>query len=133
MANTDTTNTTTSDPTTDVLAKQPKTELLPKEEQTGRQWNDNTYFSGVVIAKREADSLSLNSIGPLWILEIVDKDPAINGKIVRSFEDPGKEIAPGNPGDQTKKFWFKIQKMMRPDRVRIEVATGLRNTPPPAE
>lgn len=131
MADTSTNiTTTTTDPTTDQLSKQPKTELLPKNEQTGRQWDDNTYYTGVVIAKREADSLSLNSIGPLWILEVIDDDPAINGKIVRSFDDPGKEIAPGNPGDQTQKFWFKIQKMMRPDRVRVEVATGLRNTPP---
>ncbi|MEZ4828909.1 MAG: hypothetical protein R3C61_21875 [Bacteroidia bacterium] len=125
------TTTTTTDPTTDLAAdKKPKAELLPKDEQTGRQWNDNTYYSGVVIAKREANSLSINSVGPIWILEVTDKNPAVNGKIVRTFEDPGKEIQPGNPGDQTQRFWFKIERMMRPDRVRIEVATGLRLTPP---
>ncbi|MDX2250107.1 MAG: hypothetical protein SF052_25215 [Bacteroidia bacterium] len=131
---TTTTTTTTQTPQTDLLGeKQPKTELLPKDGHTGREMSENTYYGGVLIATREANSLSLNSVGPLWILEITDTpDRAFKGKIIRTFENPGPDVTAGNPGDQTRKVWFKIQKMLRPDMVRIEVATGLRTTPPEA-
>lgn len=122
----------TTPQTEQVTDKKTPTELLPKSTQTGRDWG-NAYYAGVLVAVREANSLNLNSVGPLWILEIVDEDPAMSGKLVRSFENPGKGVHPGNPGDDTAQVWFQVQKMLRTDMSRIEVAVNLRNTPPEPE
>ncbi len=124
-----TTTTTPGDttPTTDELKdKTPKVELIPKSTQTGRTWNDTTWYTGVLIARREANSMTLNSVGPLWIIEVIDEDPALNGRIVRTFENPGDDIVPGNPNDDTPRLQFQVKKMLRPDMVRIEVATGVK-------
>lgn len=136
QTNTSTTEVPVSNPapvTEQSADKQPKTDLIPKSTMTGRNWEDNTYYSGVLIAERKPNSLDLNSVGPLWILEITDADEQLNGTIIRTFENPGPDVQPGNPGDQTPRLWFKIQKMLRPDRIRIDVATDLRNSPPEPE
>jgi hypothetical protein len=117
----------TEDPS---VEKQPKVEILPKGPNTGRTWEDHTYYEGVLIAARKGSSLGANSTGPLWILEIVHEEEVLNGKIIRTFEDPGTDIEPGNPEDHTPRLWFQIQKMLRPDRVRIDVAVNLRRSRP---
>ncbi len=120
----------TTVPTTETTPKLPKVEIIPKDTQTGRQTPEGAFRKGTLVAVREANSLSINSIGPLWVFEIHEPGTEDNGRIVRSFENPGPTVAAGNAGDATHPVWFRIKKMMRPDGVRIEVATEVTTTEP---
>ena len=107
---------------------------MPDDDQTmdpgkGRE-HQTPYRKGVLIAKREGYSFMLNSIGPLWIIEINEPGKLDNGKIVRCFEKLGDEIQPGNVGDDVAPIWFKLEKMMRPDGARIELATHVTTEEP---
>ena len=107
---------------------------MPDDDQTvdpgkGRK-HESPFRKGVVLAKREGSSMGLNSVGPLWIVEIHEPGAIDNGKIVRCFESLGTEILPGNVGDDVPSIWFKLERMMRPDGTRIEVATHVTTQEP---
>ncbi len=104
-----------------VVVTETSSELDPLKGKRSKELG-HERIHGVLVAKREGFSLSANSIGPLWILEINQPGHPRHGQLVRCFEFLGGNIMMGNPGDGATDLWFRVETMHRPDGTPLDVA-----------